>query len=105
MYIKVKIKNKLIFTVLDHFIKEEKKGSIEVISFNIEIDSLRSFIAKRKDDYSYIFICLDEDYVDLMEGIDLSELFPNTPIYMNFTDESIEQTFLIATTKTKKSLY
>ena len=101
----VSSEKKLTFTVLDHFSEEEKKGSIEVISFNIEIDSLRSFIAKRKDDYSYIFICLDEDYVDLMEGIDLSELFPNTPIYMNFTDESIEQTFLIATTKTKKSLY
>jgi len=32
-------------------------------------------------------------------------MFPTTPIYMNFTDESIEQTFMIATTKTKKTLY
>src|SRR5699024_6606966 len=46
--------DKLNFTVLDHFEKEEKSGSIELIPFNIEVDSLRSFIAKRKDDYSHI---------------------------------------------------
>src|SRR5699024_11831880 len=54
---------------------------------------------------SHIFICLDEDYIDLMEGIELSEIFAETPIYMNFTDEHIEQTLMIATTKTEKSLY
>src|SRR5699024_176227 len=53
----VSSEKKLTFTVLDHFSEEEKKGSIEVISFNIEIDSLRSFIVKCKDDYSYIFLC------------------------------------------------
>ena len=46
-----------------------------------------------------------KDYIDLMEGIELSEIFPHIPIYMKFTDERIEQTIMISTTKTKKSLY
>lgn len=92
-------------TIVDRFPSYERRGSIEKIPFDIEVDSLKELIAEREDKFSHIFICLDEDYVDLMEGIELSEIFPTTPIYMNFTDESIEQTFMIATTKTKKTLY
>src|SRR5699024_11411886 len=62
-------------------------------------------IEDSSSNFTHIFICLDEDYIDLMEGIELSEIFEDTPIYMNFTDENIEQTLMIATTKTKKSLY
>lgn len=62
-------------------------------------------IEEKKNIYTHIFICLDEDYIDLMEGIELSEIFPHIPIYMKFTDERIEQTIMISTTKTKKSLY
>src|SRR5699024_1542993 len=69
------------------------------------IKEMPSDTDKNQATFTHIFICLDEDYIDLMEGIELSELFSNTPIYMNFTDESIEQTLMIATTKTKKSLY
>ncbi|HLQ74307.1 MAG TPA: NAD-binding protein [Bacillota bacterium] len=97
--------NKAHITVIDHFAKEETDDFVTMIPFDMETESLRLFITDEKTTYSHIFICLDEDYVDLMEGIDLSELFPETPIYINFTDESIEQTFMIATTKTKKSLY
>ena len=98
-------KQLLSMTVLDRFPEYKRMGHIEEIPFDIEKDSLKSLIDEKQATFTHIFICLDEDYIDLMEGIELSELFSNTPIYMNFTDESIEQTLMIATTKTKKSLY
>src|SRR5699024_11802309 len=87
------------------FLEYKLLNKIEDITFDIEKDSLREINEEKQKIFTHIFICLDEDYIDLMEGIELSEIFSNTPIYMNFTDESIEQTFMIATTKTKKSLY
>jgi len=92
-------------TILDEFLKYEQVDNIEKVPFNLEKDSLKTVIEEQQKAFTHIFICLHEDYIDLMEGIELSEVFSNTPIYMNFTDESIEQTFMIATTKTEKSLY
>lgn len=92
-------------TILDAFPKISHSNHIEKIPFQIEKDSLKNVIDEHQHKLTHIFICFDEDYIDLMEGIDLSETFPNTPIYMSFTDESIEQTLMIATTKTEKSLY
>ena len=40
-----------------------------------------------------------------MEGIDLSEIFPETPIFMNFSDKMIDHTFKIVTTESEKTLY
>ena len=98
-------KQKLTITALDKFLDYQLKNNIEKIPFDIEIDSLKGLIEEKKNIYTHIFICLDEDYIDLMEGIELSEIFPHIPIYMKFTDERIEQTIMISTTKTKKSLY
>src|SRR5699024_3951472 len=98
-------KQGFLITVLDSFSEYKFLDSMEEIPFDIEKDSVREIIEEKQKIFTHIFICLDEDYIDLMEGIELSEIFSNTPIYMNFTEESIEQTFMIATTKTKKSLY
>src|SRR5690625_2092420 len=92
-------------TVLDEFPEYSQLGYLEKVPFNIEKESLKTVIREQRKVFTHIFICLDEDYIDLMEGIELSEIFSDTPIFMNFTDESIEQTFMITTTQTKKSLY
>ncbi|MBU5467070.1 hypothetical protein KQI49_09575 [Virgibacillus sp. MSJ-26] len=96
---------KITMAILDEFPEYKQLNNIEKIPFNIEKDSVKTVIEEQQQVFTHIFICLDEDYIDLMEGIELSEIFSTTPIYMNFTDETIEQTFMIATTKTKKSLY
>src|SRR5699024_9705820 len=88
-------KQGFLITVLDRFSEYKFLDSMEEIPFDIEKDSLREIIEEKQKIFTHIFICLDEDYIDLMEGIELSEIFSNTPIYMNFTDESIEQTFMI----------
>lgn len=96
---------KLTMTILDEFQEYKQLNNIEKVPFKIEKDSIKTVIEEQQQEFTHIFICLDGDDIDLMEGIELSDMFPNTPIYMNFTDESIEQTFMIATTKTEKSLY
>jgi|SRR5690625_2415447 len=92
-------------TLLEKFPEYQQQDNVEKIPFDIRKESLKTVIEKQQKVFTHIFICLDEDYIDLMEGVELSEVFSDTPIYMNFTDESIEQTFMIATTKTEKSLY
>src|SRR5699024_5370159 len=96
---------KFTMTILDEFQEYKQLDNIEKVPFNIEKDSIKTVIEEQQRVFTHIFICLDEDYIDLMEAIELSDIFSSTPIYMNFTDESIEQTFMIATTKTEKSLY
>lgn len=102
---KRKVTKDLTITIFDDFAKREKWNDMEQVPFNKEEDTLSDVIAEQDNVFTHIFICLDQDYIDLMEGIELSEIFPTTPIYMNFKDESIEQTFMITTTKTRKTLY
>ncbi|HLR54366.1 MAG TPA: hypothetical protein VK078_06515 [Pseudogracilibacillus sp.] len=106
---KVSRKNELnhecLITVLGDFTSRANIGNMEMIPFNIKEESFTEILKSEQKQFTHIFICLDEDNMDLLEGIELSELFPEIPIYMNFTNESIEQTFMIATTETEKSLY
>src|SRR5699024_3774713 len=92
-------------TVLGDFTSRANVGNMEKIPFNIKEESFTEILKSEQKRFTHIFICLDEDNMNLLEGIELSELFPEIPIYMNFTNESIEQTFMIATTETVKSLY
>src|SRR5699024_8317839 len=106
---KVRRKNELnhecTITVLGDFTSRVNVENIEQIPYNIKEKSLTEILKSEQKRFTHIFICLDEDNMDLLEGIELSELFPEIPIYMNFTNESIEQTFMIATTETEKSLF
>lgn len=92
-------------TVLDDRETKTVQDNMNFLPFREKESDLQSIIETTDMEYTHIFICLEEDYVDLMEGIELSEIFPAIPIYMNFTDEMIEQTLHIADTKTARSLY
>lgn len=95
----------LAITVLEDRERETVQDNMTFIPYREEETDLQTIIEETDMRYTHIFICLEEDYVDLMEGIELSEIFPTIPIYMNFTDEMIEQTIQIAHTKTARSLY
>lgn len=95
----------LAITVLEDRETEIVQDNITFIPFREEATDLQTVIEATDMAYTHIFICLEEDYVDLMEGIELSEIFPTIPIYMNFTDEMIEQTLHIAHTETARTLY
>jgi len=86
----------LAITVLDNSVSNKAVNPIEFVAFDLPNDSLKEIILQRNEIFTHIFICLDQDYLDLMEGIELSESFADTPIYMYFTDDSIEQMLMIA---------
>ena len=105
MYEKVHASVPLSLTVLGDFPTKAYIGNQKHIPFHAETDELVTVIENDEKDFTHIFICLEEDYVDLMEGIDLSEIFPETPIFMNFSDKMIDHTFKIVTTESEKTLY
>src|SRR5699024_10397544 len=106
---KVRRKNELnhecTITVLGDFTSRVNVGNMEQIPFNIKEESFTEILKSEQKRFTHIFICLDEDNMDLLEGIELSELFPEIPIYINLTNESSEQAFMITTTETDKSLF
>src|SRR5699024_5521125 len=60
-----------LITVLDRFSEYKFLDSMEEIPFDIEKDSLRENIEDKQKIFTHIFICLDEDYIYLMDGIEL----------------------------------
>src|SRR5699024_11010513 len=92
-------------TVLGDFTSRANVGNMEKIPFNIKEESCTDILKIEQQRTTNICIWLDQDNMDMLEGIELSELFPEIPTYMNFTNESNEQTCMIATTETEKSLY
>lgn len=92
-------------TVFDAFPVSDIAGRVRFVPFNSDTDELTAVIDAQEKVFTHMFICLDEDYIDLMEGIELSEYYRTTPIYMNIKDENIEQTFMITSTATEKTLY
>lgn len=91
-------------TVLDVAETKIDHPQVKLLPFDVNHDEISQLIADKQADYTHIFVCLDEDYVDLMEGIELSDMLPTTPVYMSFTDESIAQMFTVVTTETEKTL-
>lgn len=88
--------SELAITVLDDSVSHKSIDQMKFVRLNSINESLEEMILQRDEVFTHIFICLDEDYIDLMEGIELSESFADTPIYMYFTDDSIEQMLMIA---------
>ncbi|MEJ8777955.1 NAD-binding protein [Pseudogracilibacillus sp. ICA-222130] len=105
MYEKQHVSIPFSLTVLGDFPRKTSTGNQIHLPFHAETDELVTVIENEEKDFTHIFICLEEDYVDLMEGIDLSEIFPETPIFMNFSDKMIDHTFKIVTTESEKTLY
>src|SRR5699024_1729799 len=60
-------KQGFLVTVLDRFSEYKFLYSMEEIPFDIEKDSLREIIEEKQKIFTHIFICLHEDYIDLME--------------------------------------
>src|SRR5690625_7903266 len=61
--------------LLDEFPEYKQLNNIEKTPFNIEKDSVKPVIEEQQQVCTHIFICLDEDYIDLMEEIALSAMF------------------------------
>lgn len=70
--------------------------AITLQNFDIESETVESVINDQEVPITHIFICLDEDYLDVLAGIELSDAFPETPIFIEFPKNSIAEKWIQA---------
>lgn len=105
---------KIEFTFLDRDIKRikrkwyrdypesDKVGQFKFTVFNSDEESLMQYLYKHER-YSHIYLCLHDDYIDVTEGIELSNAYQDTPIFMKYKKSgSIGQWLDTMTNKTHK---
>ncbi|MHA6261456.1 hypothetical protein ACXYMX_16470 [Sporosarcina sp. CAU 1771] len=66
-----------------------KEENITLRSFDVEVDRLESLIIEQDLPMTHIYVCLHEDNLDLLAGIELSNQLPHIPIYLEFSEGSI----------------
>lgn len=63
-------------------------------SFDVTSDLLETVIRKQDRPITHIYVCLQEDHLDLWAGIELSNQFPHIPIYIEFSEGSIAEKWI-----------
>lgn len=63
--------------------------NVSLGTFDIETDQVETIIKIQERPISHIFICLHEDKLDLLAGIELSSQFPDIPIFLEFSEDGI----------------
>lgn len=79
---------------LSHLSNAGKSVSITLQSFDIKNDSLEATIQEQEQPVTDIFICLDDDDLDLWAGIELSNKFPQIPIYIEYSEGSFAEKWI-----------
>lgn len=64
-------------------------SNFSLSTFDIETDQIETIINKQERPISHIFVCLHEDKLDLLAGIELSSQFSQIPIFLEFAENSI----------------
>ena len=67
----------------------DKRVNISLCSFDVEVDRLESIIKGQDIPLTHIYVCLHEDKLDLLAGIELSNQLPHIPIYLEFSEGGI----------------
>lgn len=68
--------------------------SMQLQSFDVETEQIESMIKGQDIPVTHIYICLHEDYLDVLAGIELSNAFPTTPIFIEFAKNSIAEKWI-----------
>ncbi|MDP5274967.1 NAD-binding protein [Chengkuizengella axinellae] len=64
-----------------------KTANLNFHVFDIRVDSLDEFIQLESQPFTHAFICLNNDYLDMTEGINLTRKLPDIPIYIKMIEE------------------
>ena len=72
----------------------DQRTNISLRSFDVEADRLETIIHAQKNPITHIYVCLHEDNLDLLAGIELSNQFPHIPIYLEFSEGSIAEKWI-----------
>lgn len=91
----------LTITVLDREIEKAEKSwfrsypksrhvaRFKFVAFDIDTESLESFIDDTDRSYTHVFISTGDDYLNIMEGIRLSKWLKNLPVFISVKDEGL----------------
>lgn len=71
------------------FTEIDKHIDITLCPFDVEVDQLESIINELETPLTHIYVCLHEDKLDLLAGIELSNQLPHVPIYLEFSEGGI----------------
>ncbi|GAA4071974.1 hypothetical protein GCM10022410_16980 [Amphibacillus indicireducens] len=109
-------KTKFKITALDQFIMEAKRDwlsdypdTVESVpitfrSFDIKSDRLEEVIREQEQPVTHIFICLDDD-LDLWAGIELSNKFPQVPIFIEYSEGSFAEKWIQSEVSGNRLIY
>ncbi len=64
-------------------------SNLSLVTFDVETNHLESIINEQDIPISHIFVCLHEDKLDLLAGIELSNRLPDIPIFLEFSEGGI----------------
>src|SRR5690625_4512010 len=79
--------------------------ALSLQTFDIESETLESIINDQEVPITHIYICLHEDYLDVLAGIELSNTFPKTPIFIEFPKNSIAEKWIQAEVTGERLIY
>ncbi len=99
-------------TALDRHMPQVKTGwetdhqvCLDFHTVDVTTDSLHSFLDQHESSMTAIFICLHEDSLDYIEGIELSNRYPATPIFLQFQKDGIMEKWLASESVRTNRLY
>lgn len=93
-------------TVLDKYMKKikrnwqrnnphvDRQAELSLLSFDVESDNVIRFIQAQKTPITHIYVCLHEDNLDLLAGMELSNHFPHIPIFIEYSEDSIAEKWI-----------
>lgn len=81
------------------------QAAITLQNFDIESETVESVINDQAVPITHIYICLDEEYLDVLAGIELSDRFPKTPIFIEFSKNSIAEKWIQAEVSEERLIF
>lgn len=82
-----------------------EQASISLYSFDVTSQSIESVIQNQSTPITHIYVCLHEDHLDLWTSLELSRLFPDIPIFLEFSERSIVQKWIDSEVSDARLLY
>lgn len=72
----------------DNYPKNHKVVNLSFKEVDISIDSVDDYILSSEQPFTHIFLCLQDDYQDIMEGINLAKAIPDIPVYLRVKNQA-----------------
>ncbi len=82
-----------------------RQVAISLQTFDIESETVEAIISDQEVPITHIYICLHEDYLDVLAGSELSNTFPTTPIYIEFPKKSIAEKWIQSEVSGERLIY